>query len=228
MVKANFKNTLIVIPVYNSSSHLSELFDFFKIHNPELSLLCVNDGSTDDSLDIIQKYIVNGISFKENRGKGFVLKTGLKYAKDNGYQFVITIDSDLQHDPSYIKNFIKTQNIENSDLVIGFRKFSLDKMPVARIFSNKITSFIISYLTGNEIFDSQSGYRLYNLDLFVFDEIHTERYQMETEILLNYLKKRAMISHTEIPVIYKNEKSNISHLRDIKNFIKVILKEIVI
>jgi len=250
MKKADFKNTLIIIPVYNSGQHLEELFD--RIQKSEVgdiryNILCIDDGSVDDSYHIIKKNKINYISHNKNRGKGYALKAGLTYAKVNNYKFVVTIDSDLQHEPKYISHLLLAQNIDNADLVIGFRDFrmcrfkseevsnstiyasigeSVDKMPFSRVISNTLTSSIVSSLSKRNILDSQSGFRLYNLDLFDENEITTDRYQMETEILFNFINKNAIISHVEIPVIYKDEKSHISHLRDIGNFIKVIFKEL--
>ena len=247
MVKADFKNTLIVLPIYNSELQLEELFRRLSAVSDGMDVLCVNDGSSDNSLDMIEKYKLNHIDLEENRGKGFALKIGLAYAKINGYKFVITIDSDLQHEPACIPNFLKTQNKENADLVIGFRDFNpfwissqtcknkihrlwkkgeseenSGTMPPMRILSNSITSFIVSSITKRNILDSQSGYRLYNLELFDEEQIETDRYQMETEILLNYIRKNAVVAHVEIPIIYNDEKSYISHFRDIVNFVKVI------
>jgi len=242
MTKACIKNTLIVIPVYNSESHLEELLLRLLAAPSSMDILCINDGSLDNSLHVIKKHGIKCINLEKNRGKGFALRTGLTYAKNNGYEFVLTMDSDLQHDPSCVPNFLKTQGKESADLVIGFRDFnplricsyrfvfpSLGRisgnMPIMRILSNYITSCIVSCMTKQNILDSQSGYRLYNLELFEEAEIKTDRYQMETEILLNYIRKNAVIAHTEIPIIYNDEKSYISHFRDIVNFVKVIISE---
>jgi glycosyltransferase involved in cell wall biosynthesis len=247
MVKADIKNTLILIPVYNSGKQLKELLKRIRkaiaticeqTRLPRLStseqskeslamtgtVLCINDGSRDNSLEVIQDSEVNYISLYRNKGKGHALRIGFDYAKVNDYKYVLTIDSDLQHDPAVIPNFFKTQNKTGADLVIGFRRFSFKNMPFARVLSNTITSKMVSFKTSREILDSQSGYRLYNLDFYLGHEIKTDRYQMETEILLNYLRKRAKVAHVEIPVIYRDEKSNISHLRDIGDFLKVVFQ----
>ena len=222
-MKSNLENTLIVIPVYNSARYITRLYQKISNIYQNHHLLFINDGSTDRSLEIIKILQLNAIDIKKNKGKGYALKAGFDYAKENNFKFVITIDSDLQHDPCYLPNFFITQNIENADLVIGFRNFSFHNMPFARVMSNTITSSIVSYKTGTHIMDSQSGYRLYNLDYYDKRHIKTDKYQMETEILLNYIQKKAKIAHTEIPVIYGEENSSISHLRDIMNFIKLII-----
>ncbi len=223
---ADKENTIILIPVYNSSLQLDRLLKLLIEEDYKKNILCIDDGSSDNSLSIIEKNQINYISYSVNKGKGYALKKGFNYAIENAYKYALTLDSDLQHDPERIKYFIQTQNQTNADLVLGFRRFNFVNMPFARVLSNYITSFIVSSFCRKTILDSQSGYRLYNLAFFNADEIKSYRYQMETEILFNYINKRAVISHVEIPVIYKDENSNISHLRDIKNFVNVVLKEI--
>ena len=229
MKRANIDNTLIVIPVYDSGLYLEKLFDRIESVCAGYNVLCVDDGSVDNSRDILKERNINFVSHDRNRGKGHALKTGMMYAKNNGYKFAITMDSDLQHDPRCIPNFFTTQNVEDADLVIGFRDFGLLKqntMPFMRVMSNTMTSGIVSCVSKRNILDSQSGFRMYNLELFDENEITTDRYQMETEILFSYIHKNAVVSHVEIPIVYGGEKSHISHLRDIVNFVKVVIKEV--
>ena len=234
MKESNFNNTLIIIPIYNCEKHLSELFSRIKAVSEDCQILWINDGSTDNSLIIIKKHQIEDawvnrmkfIDLGRNRGKGYALKMGFIQAQRKGFQYVITMDADLQHEPALIPNFIKTQNLFEANLVIGFRNFNFRNMPFTRVFSNSITSSIVSHVTDKKILDSQSGFRLYDLNFFDEKEIKTDRYQMETEILLKFIKKGARICHTEIPVIYRNEKSHISHFRDIVNFVKVVGKTV--
>jgi glycosyltransferase involved in cell wall biosynthesis len=225
MSKANIQNTLFVIPVYDCAMHLSELFIRMFARYQNCHILCINDGSTDNSLEIIEQHNVKYINFDQNNGKGHALTIGLTYAKRNGYQYVLTIDADLQHDPVAIESFFKTQNIDDTDIVMGFRRFNFSNMPFSRVLSNRITSNIVSSKVKQEVLDSQCGFRLLNLDFFNETDVYSHRFQMETEILIRYLKRGAKLSQTEIPVIYNDEKSNIVHLRDIWNFIRVIWME---
>jgi len=227
MKRADIKNTLIIIPVYNCEKHLDELFHRLSLVSEECQVLCINDGSTDNSLQMIKKNNVKCIDLFRNTGKGYALKTGFAHAKLKGYEYALTMDADLQHDPKIIPNILKTQNLFHADLVIGFRRFTLKNMPFARFCSNSITSSVVSYMSNSKILDSQSGFRLYDLSFIDVKKIKTTKYQMETEILLKYLKKGAKVFHTEIPVIYNDEKSNISHMRDIYNFTKVMVNAMI-
>ena len=100
-------------------------------------------------------------------------------------------------------------------------------MPFSRILSNAITSFIVSISTGYRIPDSLSGFRLYYLKLIEKMKFRSERYQFETEIIFKFARKKAKIDAVPIKTIYQNEKSHISHRRDIINFVKIIFSEIV-
>ena len=166
------------------------------------------------------------IVFPENRGKSAALQTGFKRAIARNFQFAFSIDSDLQHRPEDFSKYLNKQNENQADLVIGRRNFSPKKMPFPRILSNSLTSIIVSIFTGYKIFDSQFGFRLYNLQLIDKMKFHSERYQFETEIIFKFARRKSKIDFVPVPTIYQNEKSYISHNRDIWNFIKIVFYEI--
>ena len=225
-MKADYINTAVIVPVYNSSVYLEELVSriskFFSIHN----IYIINDGSTDNSGKICLDLKVNVINFLHNSGKGAALNAGFIQARKDGFAFAFSIDSDLQHNPEFIPEFIEQQNRTNADLIIGVRDFNLRKMPVTRILSNCLTTMIVSFFIGKKIQDSQSGYRLYNLLKFEDVVFHTKRYQFETEILFKIAKCKGIFDFVKIETIYNGQKSHISHLRDIFNFIKIVNYEI--
>jgi len=224
-MKANKQNTAIVIPVYNSEKYLDELITKILHFFPKENIFAIDDGSFDNSAKICSSYGINLSKLSENYGKGSALKKGFEEAIKNNFIFAITLDSDLQHDPNRILEFTKKQNENEADLVIGKRIFSLKKMPFPRICSNTLTSFVVSIVTGQKIYDSQSGYRLYNLNLIKNLKFVSKKYQFETEIILKFTKLKAKIDFVKIETIYKGQKSYISHFRDIMNFIKIVIHE---
>ena len=135
-----------------------------------------------------------------NRGKGYSIKKGFKYALDRDYTHAVTLDADLQHDPKYINDFIKID--DDVDIVIGARSFDGD-MPFLRRFSNSITSFIVSKLIGKRVYDSQSGYRRYRLSSIPFDQCLENGFQFESEILINTLRQKD--STLELSLIHISE-----------------------
>ncbi|MBC8385613.1 MAG: glycosyltransferase family 2 protein [Candidatus Cloacimonetes bacterium] len=222
-MKANYKNAAVVIPVYNAANYMEILIEEIRNFFPVENIIAVNDGSIDDSSEICRSLIKNVIDLPKNKGKGAALIAGFERANSLGFSFAFSIDSDLQHKPEDLPRFLEKQNRHQANLVIGRRSFSYKKMPFHRIMSNVITSGIVSSITQRTIFDSQSGYRLYDLNMIKNLKFRSQRYQFETEVILRIAKLNGIIDFIWIDTLYSGEKSHISHFRDIWNFIKVIL-----
>ena len=215
--------TVLIIPCFNDNQFIDILINDI-LHQYDLDILVIDDGSSspieiehsDKSINLLRNDI--------NRGKGYSLKKGFIWAYDHSYSHAITLDADLQHDPEYIKSFMLPN--ENIDIVIGMRDFN-QKMPLSRRFSNKITSFIASKMTGCSIMDSQSGYRRYKLEAQLTEGCIEDGFQFETEILINILKNASSeLEHVPISTVYNNEKSSINNTLDTYKFIKMVLRKI--
>ena len=150
---------LFFTPTYNNINTCNAVIKSIrKTYDNEI--LIFDDGS-EPRFRLKQK--LKNITIKrnfKNAGKGNVILQGFKYAKENDYSHIITIDSDMQHDPVYLKDFIDAP--VKYDIVYGRRYFNKD-MPYSRIISNWITSKIISYISKCKIYDSQCGFRRYNI-----------------------------------------------------------------
>ncbi|MCB5249634.1 MAG: glycosyltransferase family 2 protein [Candidatus Cloacimonadales bacterium] len=226
MSLANKDNTLVILPVYNSAGYLWQLVNEICEYIPIMQIVAIDDGSTDNSYETCKSIGIHCIRFKTNQGKGAALKAGFAYGLANKYEFALTIDSDLQHSPKSIPRFFRKQNYVMADLIIGKRNFSLTKMPFMRVLSNTITSKVVSLLSGQKVYDSQCGYRLYRLERLRNIEITAERYQYETAVILELSKELGKIDYVTIDTIYNDEISYINSIRDIKNFVEVIFKHI--
>jgi glycosyltransferase involved in cell wall biosynthesis len=211
---------LILIPSLNDNNHLPTLIQQIQ-QNIDEFILVIDDGSiipisiNNENVKIIRNEI--------NLGKGGALIEGVKYALQNGYTHVITIDSDLQHDPKKLIDFKEFD--ETYELVCGQR--IIDKqMPLHRKLSNKLTSWIISILCGQPIFDSQCGYRRYSVQ-GILDAHCTEKgFQFESEVLIKFSRMNKKIGHILIPTIYGDESSSIRNSIDTFKFIKLIFGNI--
>ena len=213
---------IIIIPCYNDNNFIDILIQKIS-YQYDLDILVIDDGSDcvlgvdDPSAGIIV------LRNEVNKGKGHSLRRAFRYAIDKNYTHAVTLDADLQHDPKYIQEFIDID--DNVDIVIGRRDFN-SEMPILRRFSNKITSYIASKMTGKSILDSQSGYRRYKLGEKKYSCIE-DGFQFETEILINRLKGTdERVEHVSISTVYNNEKSSINNTLDTYKFIKMILRKI--
>tara|TARA_B100000579_G_scaffold10560_1_gene7807 strand:+ start:574 stop:1233 length:660 start_codon:yes stop_codon:yes gene_type:complete len=215
---------LILIPCYNTHKYLSTLLSNLFTQTSD-DILIVDDGSSppinkekfnNNNLFLIRNNI--------NKGKGYALKKGFKYALNNNYTHIITIDGDMQHDPLEINKFSKHN--KETEFLLGYRKFG-KPMPLSRIISNTITSKIISILKNKRINDSQCGYRRYKVDAIKDFIFYEDGYVFESEILLKCINKNTSIENVKIKAIYDDSPSHINKITDTIKFIKLIMRYII-
>jgi glycosyltransferase involved in cell wall biosynthesis len=182
----------------------------------------VDDGSTDGTAGIAQAYKVHVIRHDRNRGKGSALKTGFRACLDAGADAVLTLDGDGQHDPAFIPAFIRRLNDPVCDLVVGQRDLRWPGMPPDRVFSNRTSSLITSMAAGRRIPDSQCGFRLYRRSVLTRIHPETERYEMETEMLILAARDGFRIGWCPVRASYDGQVSHIRRLRDSARFLRLI------
>ncbi len=213
-------NKYIIIPAYNPSKILYELLKDIKSES-NIFILIIDDGSLNPiNFDMNDIKIIRN---KKNQGKGAALKRGFKWGLENDFKYAITIDSDGQHPVSKLNEFIDVE--DSYDFVFGKRTFSND-MPLHRRISNYLTSLLVSLRINNKIYDSQCGYRRYNILKIKPKNYLENRFMFETEILLKLINKKTKIKHISIPTIYNNEPSNINNILTTYNFIKLYFRSI--
>ncbi len=210
----------VVIPVYNEVEYLDELIQ--KVLPQVSKIICIDDGSTDGSHELLDaKSEVNLITNSKNYGKGFALSIGLQKAIDSDCDHIITLDGDLQHDPELIPEFVKALN--KYDVVVGDRLHTLKGMPLQRILSNKLTSWLLSQKVGVKIKDSQCGYRAFNRNV-VKNILPTENgFEAETEMLIKVASNNFTIGFIDIPTIYNDNESKMKPMAAIYGFLKVLI-----
>jgi len=214
----------IVVPAYNAESNIKNvLLKILKYVRPE-NVFVIDDGSTDRTTDIAEELQVKCIRHHANFGKGEALKTGFSSAKKTGMDAVITIDSDGQHDPDRIPEFIRIMENCNSDLVLGTRSFGLSNMPFDRILSNRLSSLVVSLVAWKWIPDSQCGYRLIKLKNIEALALESEKFELESELLIKAAWQKWTMSFCSVPVIYNGSHSKINRLRDTMRFCKMVLR----
>jgi glycosyltransferase involved in cell wall biosynthesis len=178
----NTMKILAIIASYNSANALPVLITGVREYIPDI--LVVDDGSSDETSSVAQGAGAVVIRHDFNRGKGAALKSGFNYAVEKEYDSVITLDSDGQHNPKYIPAFLEVVSRTNADFVIGSRIDDKADMPLDRRFSNWATSRILSWLLKTPVDDLQCGYRYYSSALLKSINLQSERYELETEVVI--------------------------------------------
>jgi len=216
---------LVVVPAFNAGKSIGRLIPRIAKCVPRESILVIDDGSSDDSGEVARKSAAAVVTHKVNKGKGAALKTGFARAITEGFDSVITMDADLQHDPGCIPGFISLGRSGRYDMIVGTRKRT-DDMPRARNFANATSSAIVSFFANALIRDSQSGYRWISTRLLRRIELSGDRYDLESEILIKAGRAGMRIGELEVPTIYDGSESFINPLVDGFRFVKLLQKSL--
>jgi len=220
------KKLAVLIPAYNASQTLPELIRRIKKALPQSSVIVVNDGSQDDSGNLARKAGATVLEHKVNQGKGEALRTGFDFVVQNGLDYVITIDADLQHRPEELRLFTEEAKRGSFDLIVGTRDFSFQNMPFDRVVTNFVSSVILTLLSGQTIKDSQSGYRLISCKTLRVIKLKCRKYDLESEILIKTGRKGFKIGEVPISTVYEGSRSFINPLVDTGRFIKICWKSL--
>lgn len=191
----NKSDIWLVIPVFNEAKYLEKvLAKITKITN---NYLIVDDGSSDQSVEIAKKFTKQILIHKLNLGKGAALKTGSDYAfKYLKAKAVIFIDSDNQHNPEEVNNFYQKFS-EGAQIIFGERKMD-SKMPLLRIIGNRFASFLVYLFFGQYIPDIPSGFKGLTQESYSKVRWKDIGYGVELEIAARVAKYK--IPYTVVPI----------------------------
>jgi glycosyltransferase involved in cell wall biosynthesis len=216
---------LIIIPAFNEENRIGNLLKKISSVFSLKNVLVVDDGSKDKTSLIAKKAGTMVLKLKKNQGKGLALRAGFDFAIEHGYDAVITMDADGQHDPAEIPRFLEKFKATGADLIVGTRKHNLSEMPFLRFMVNNTTSIITSLLSGVRIHDSQSGFRFIKKKLLGKINLMTSRFQMETEIIIKAARAKFSIEELPIKTIYFEKfKSHINPFIDTARFIRLAIR----
>ena len=224
-------NLSIIFPLYNEEKRLPKLFweveKFILNQIYEIEIIFVNDGSTDLSLDLIQKYIaetkdkkfnIKIISYEKNQGKGNAIKQGVLSASN---QWILTMDIDLSVSLNQINEWFKNEFITNED-VAYFGSRLLDKSQVKakkyRSLVGDVFNFLLKHIMNNKlsfIKDTQCGFKLYNSSFsnLIFSNMNEKGYIHDVEILILIIKNKIKVK--ELPVKWEHKSgSKVNIIKD--------------
>jgi glycosyltransferase involved in cell wall biosynthesis len=218
--RADRQNTAAVIPAYNEAKHLA---DVVRRTRQELDhVLVVDDGSTDDTAAQARTAGAEVLVHSENRGKGESIKAGLRYWMERGFSWVVILDADGQHLPEEIERMLDQAGADGADLLIGNRMNDVGSMPLVRRVVNRYMSNKISRVCGQQIPDTQCGFRMLHRDLIPSVLVGTNRFDYETEMLILASRKGFRIASVPITTVYSDEVSSIHPVRDTLRFFKLM------
>ncbi len=193
--KNKFKSGVwIVLPGHNEEKNLAPVLHRVKRYAD--NVIFVDDGSTDSTYDVAVSSGVIVLKHISNLGKGGALRTGCDYALSQGAEKIIVMDSDGQHDPDEVSDFLKKLN-SGADVVVGCRRLN-GNMPFVMKIGNYGLFKIASLLFKVDIKDTQSGYRAFTSDAYKKIRWVSSDYSMESEMIARISKTG--LSYTTVPI----------------------------
>ena len=218
---------LAIIPAFNEAKNIRAVIE--DLRSFEGDILVVNDGSTDDTAAIAKSLGARVISHAFNLGIGGTVQTGIKYARENDYDFAIQFDGDGQHRGDQVFKITELVKRGEADLVIGARTLPGGyKMGISRWFGSRIFHCLIKFLSGKTIEDPTSGFRCYGKNTIrLFSRYYTDDYP-EVESIITAARSGLRI--VEVPVLMRGRLSGHSSINRRKSayyMIKVTLALVV-
>ena len=179
------RKVCVVVPTYNNGKTIAAVVKRIAVFTQHI--IIVIDGCTDDTREQLKQ--LSDISFEtvdyaENKGKGYALLAGFQRAKEEGFDYAITIDSDGQHYPEDIPLLMEALESHPGALIVGARNLQEQNMPGGNTFANRFSNFWFTIQTGIRLPDTQTGFRLYPLKRLSGTRFVTSRYEAELELLV--------------------------------------------
>jgi glycosyltransferase involved in cell wall biosynthesis len=160
---------LVAIPAYNEEKTIKTVVDCVRQYMSDVDIIVVNDGSRDQTAQILETMNVIHIRHACNLGYGRALQTALKYAHTYGYEALMTLDADGQHDAAFLPEMADYFNRGEIDMLIGSRyvlQHSYGDVPLGRRLGMQFFSALTGLLTGRRIFDTTSGLKIIRRNVF--------------------------------------------------------------
>ncbi len=212
----------ILIPTYNNQKTLAQVIEGVLQYADKGEVIIVNDGSTDGTHAILEKYNAQIHVFHNdrNRGKGYSLRRGFEESLALGFKNVITIDSDGQHLPADLPLFFEMALQNQGAVIMGSRNMNQADVPGKSSFGNKFSNFWFKFETGISLPDTQTGFRLYPLEPIRRINLFTSKFETEIEVIVKLAWKDVPIIPIDIQVIYEMEE-RVTHFRPFQDFTRI-------
>lgn len=205
-----------MLPAYDCAATVGEVVAGTLRHLERA--VVVSDGSRDATAEVARCAGAEVDALPENRGKGAALARGIELALASHPRALLLLDADAQHDPEDVPAFLAAWDRNAPDLVIGSRLGDRRRIPAARFWTNYIGSRILSWMTGAELLDSQSGYRLLSAALARQLRLRSSGYAVESEMLIKAVRCGARIEHVAVRTIYNDAGS---HFRPVLDTVRI-------
>lgn len=213
-----------VIPTYQNAKTLLKVVA--DVHRVVDTVFVVDDGSNDGTAALLDKATGNErpekvLTHPKNCGKGAALKTGLTYARQQGFRYAVTVDADGQHRADDIPALLKAMEEEPDALAIGSRGLQHENMPAKSTFANRFSNFWFALQTLQRLPDTQSGLRVYPLRCLHGLRWMSARYEAELTLLVFSAWAGVKLLPVPVSVYYPPRDQRVTHFRPGRDFTRI-------
>jgi glycosyltransferase involved in cell wall biosynthesis len=212
-------NVLVVIPVYNHAATIRAVAQ--AVLRSGRPLLVVDDGSDDGSLDRVADLDILRLRCARNRGKGHAILRAAAVADRMGYDAILTLDADGQHDPADGGLLLAAAAGTWPAIVVGARRMEAGHAPRSSRFGRAFSNFWVRLECGLTLPDTQSGYRLYPVPFLLSRRFFTRRYSFEVEVLVRGGWAGLPLLSVPVPVYYPPGPERVSHFRKFRDNLRL-------
>lgn len=213
-----------VIPTYQNAKTLLKVVA--DVHRVVDTVFVVDDGSNDGTAALLDKATGNErpekvLTHPKNCGKGAALKTGLTFARQQGFRYAVTVDADGQHRADDIPALLKAVEEEPDALAIGSRGLQHENMPAKSTFANRFSNFWFALQTLQRLPDTQSGLRIYPLRCLHGLRWMSARYEAELTLLVFSAWAGVKLLPVPVSVYYPPRDQRVTHFRPGRDFTRI-------
>jgi glycosyltransferase involved in cell wall biosynthesis len=222
MNKLDSVKACVIIPTYNNAKTLRRVLDGVLYFSCGHDIFVINDGSTDETADILNSYERQIVTLTNdtNRGKGYSLRKGFAAAQVSNFEYAITIDSDGQHYADDIAVMIQQIRLNNGALLMGSRNMNQEGVPAKSSFGNRFSNFWFWVETGQKLPDTQTGFRVYPLKPLQHIKLITTKFETEIEVIVKLAWLGVKVIPVPIRVLY-DANERVSHFRPFRDFTRI-------
>jgi glycosyltransferase involved in cell wall biosynthesis len=214
------KSLSIILPAKNEAASLEKLLPTLKQLHPSAEIIVVNDGSTDNTLQVCQNVGVSVITHPYSMGNGAAIKSGARAA--NG-DILVFMDADGQHNPADIPALLDRLN-QGYDMAVGARSAE-SQASIGRLFANTIYNKLASWMVNQRVDDLTSGFRAVVGNKFIeFMHLLPNGFSYPTTITMSFFRAGYPVAYVPITANKREGTSHISIFRDGVRFLLIIFK----
>lgn len=198
---------VVVIAAYNEAANIGAVLDEVpeQISDVPVSLLVIDDGSTDSTTEVAQRHGAVVCTLSANRGHGVALRLGYRIARESGARYIGTLDGDGQWDPADLPGMVQLLEADQADFVLGSRQLGqTENTDAFRNLGVKFFAMLISQLTDSRLTDTSSGLRLMRAELTGTVNQTQPQYQT-SELLIGALLQGYRVA--EVPTVMRQRMS---------------------